>query len=280
MAAKVTPYTYQWEKSEDGGDSFTAITGATTDTLTLNAVKLADSGTQYRCVVNNIADSPATSSAATLTVKAPPVAVAVSITKQPEDMTVTAGEDATFTVKANGTKPYTYQWEKSEDGGDSFTAITGATTDTLTLNAVTLGDNGTQYRCVVNNIADSPATSSAATLTVTALPITGLPNPYTMGLGSSVTWDPQPSGGTWDWDEEFFSATFSSTATFTALRTGTSTISYTVHGTAHVISVTVSGSLPSTGPEQDFLWLYTLVGTATCIIAAAVLAYVKRMARE
>lgn len=202
---------------------------------------------------------------------------AVSITTQPEDLTVTAGESAIFSVEASGTTPYTYQWEKSKDDGVSFSPILGATTHTLTLNDVTIADNGTQYRCIVNNLLDSPATSTAATMTVTAPQITGLPKTYAMYTGNSVTWNPQPSGGTWEWDEEFFSAAFNSPATFTALKSGSSSISYTVNDTSHFISVTVNSSLPATGQGLNY---YVLIGAAACLMAAAVMLYGKHRARE
>jgi hypothetical protein len=78
---------------------------------------------------------------------------------------------------------------------------------------------------------------------------------YTMIVGNKLTLDPQPAGGTWEWDEEFFSATFNSPATFTALKEGISTIIYTVNDVALEIDVTVQvveeeedlGELPVTG---------------------------------
>ena len=52
-----------------------------------------------------------TSNAATLTVNA--AAVAPTITTQPVNQTVTAGQTATFTVVAGGTAPLSYQWQKN-----------------------------------------------------------------------------------------------------------------------------------------------------------------------
>jgi LPXTG-motif cell wall-anchored protein len=48
--------------------------------------------------------------------------------------------------------------------------------------------------------------------------------------GGRITLTPSIPGGTWEWDDTFFSASFNSPATFTALKTGTSTITYTVEG--------------------------------------------------
>ena len=82
--------------------------------------------------------------------------------------------------------------------------------------------------------------------------ITGLPANLTMLTGGQVTWDPQPGGGAWHWDPDFFSASFNSPATFTAKKAGRSTISYTVSGLTQEINVTVQ-ALVSTGTGQDAL---------------------------
>ena len=89
------------------------------------------------------------------------IATAPSITTQPTNQTVTAGQSATFSVTAAGTAPLSYQWQKGT------TAIAGATSASYTTAATTTADNGTQYRVVVSN-SEGNATSNAATLTVNA----------------------------------------------------------------------------------------------------------------
>jgi hypothetical protein len=86
-------------------------------------------------------------------------AAAPSITAQPANQTVTAGQTATFSVTALGTTPFSYQWQKGT------TAITGATSASYTTPVTTTTDNGSQYSVVVSN-AIGNATSNAATLTV------------------------------------------------------------------------------------------------------------------
>jgi len=84
-----------------------------------------------------------------------------------------------------------------------------------------------------------------------------------------ITLTPNIDGGTWDWDEEYFSATFNSPATFTALKAGTSTITYTVEGASVTYDVTIEAStLPSTG--QSFAWVWALGGAALLMLTAAV----------
>jgi hypothetical protein len=62
---------YQWQSEPPGGSSFTNITGATSSSYTTPATMLAQSGTQYMCVVTNTVGSTP-SNAATLTVTSAP----------------------------------------------------------------------------------------------------------------------------------------------------------------------------------------------------------------
>lgn len=118
------------------------------------------------------------------------------------------------------------------------------------------------------------AATKVGTLTV----LSSLPASYTMFAGGRVTWDPKPDGGTWEWDEEYFSATFNSPATFTALKPGTSTISYTVNGIVQSVPVTIEGAdLPKTG--QNDTWIWVLVSLAVICGAGAVLIGKKERAR-
>ncbi|HEY5914534.1 MAG TPA: immunoglobulin domain-containing protein, partial [Verrucomicrobiae bacterium] len=148
VATGTAPLSYQWMKN--GGN----IAGATTATLTLNAVTATDAGS-YTVRVTN-AGGNVTSSAAMLTVN--PVVTGPTITTQPANRTVTAGTSVSFSVVATGTAPLSYQWMKN--GGN----IAGATTATLTLNNVTATDAGS-YTVRVSNTGGS-VTSAAAMLTV------------------------------------------------------------------------------------------------------------------
>jgi Immunoglobulin I-set domain len=153
-AAGTAPLAYQWQKGT------TAITGATLASYTTPTTATSDSGSTFSVVVSNSAGT-ITSNAASLTVNAAPVAP--SITQQPSNQTVTAGQTATFSVTAAGTAPLAYQWQKGT------TAITGATSASYTTPVTTTSDNGTQFSVVVSNSLGN-ATSNAATLTVNPAP--------------------------------------------------------------------------------------------------------------
>ncbi len=174
-ATGTAPLTYQWQKNTVN------ITGATNDTLTLNAVTAGDAGS-YVVVVSNAAGS-VPSTAATLTVN--PAAVAPAITTEPASQTVTVGANVTFTVAATGTAPLTYQWQKNTVN------ITGATNDTLTLNAVTAGDAGSYVVVVSNAVGSVPST--AATLTINATPITLLVSRTDVNT-TLISWDVSLAG--------------------------------------------------------------------------------------
>jgi hypothetical protein len=88
----------------------------------------------------------------------PPPPTPPTITQQPVSLTVNVGDDAGFSVLAEGSGPFTYQWHK--DGGP----ITGATERTLSLPNAQLGDAGS-YSVVVSNVAGTVA-SDPATLSV------------------------------------------------------------------------------------------------------------------
>jgi len=104
VAAGTAPLMYQWQKNS------TDISGAMSASYTTPATTTADNAAAFRVVVTNSVGSM-TSNSATLTVTAAPVAP--SVTTQPANQTVAAGQSATFSVVATGTSPLTYQWQKN-----------------------------------------------------------------------------------------------------------------------------------------------------------------------
>jgi hypothetical protein len=94
-----------------------------------------------------------------------------SITMQPVNQSVTAGQTAQFTVAATGMPAPTYQWQVSTNGGSVWSNLLngspygGVTTTTLTITGASLGLSGDQYRAIATN-SSGTATSSAAALTV------------------------------------------------------------------------------------------------------------------
>ena len=98
-----------------------------------------------------------------LSAETPEIIVPV-ITSQPQNVTVKAGETATFTVEATGTD-LTYQWERDTGKGFEIWGGKNGKMASFTTGVLRKGCDGYQYRCIVSNSAGS-VTSRSATLTV------------------------------------------------------------------------------------------------------------------
>jgi alpha-tubulin suppressor-like RCC1 family protein len=158
-ASGFPPPAVQWEVSTDGGFTYVPIEGATSNTLSLPGVTTAQSGSRFRALFKNAAGEAMTE-AAQLTVSAPPV-----VTEQPQSTTVEAGQPATFETAASGSPTPTVQWERSTNGGGTWSAVEGATSDQIAISVTQLSENGNEYRAKFTSIAGT-ATSAPATLTV------------------------------------------------------------------------------------------------------------------
>ena len=88
-----------------------------------------------------------------------PAGSAPAVSTQPQDQSVFAGQNATFTVLANGTPPVSYQWYY-----DSDTLLTNATGPSLTITNAQLSDSG-GYSVTLSN-AYGTASSYTAQLEV------------------------------------------------------------------------------------------------------------------
>jgi hypothetical protein len=97
-----------------------------------------------------------------------------TVTSDPANLSVVAGNSASFSAAAQGVPSPTYQWQRAIGAG-SFTDLTnaapysGVTTTTLTIAPTTLSMNGDRFRLVATN-SEGSDTSAPATLTVTAPP--------------------------------------------------------------------------------------------------------------
>lgn len=171
VGASGTELTYKWQV--DTGSGFEDISdggvysGATTSDLDIINATLGMNGYKYRVVINGKVPPAATSNGAVLTVN---LLVVPSISSNPSDKAVYAGENASFTVGASGTD-LAYKWQV--DTGSGFTDISdggvysGTTTQVLNITGATLAMNGYTYRVVVSGKALPAATSNGAVLTVT-----------------------------------------------------------------------------------------------------------------
>ncbi|MDQ1446859.1 MAG: large repetitive protein, partial [Acidimicrobiaceae bacterium] len=75
---------------------------------------------------------------------------APAVTTNPADQTVNSGASVSFVAAASGFPAPTVQWQRSTNGGGSYTNIAGATSPTYTFTAAS-ADNGNKYRAVFTN---------------------------------------------------------------------------------------------------------------------------------
>ena len=135
---------YKWQWSRDGQKwSNCTSAGYNTDTFEF-VMKSTLNGRRYRCVVTS-GDEQVISEEAVVTYVEP-----LKITKQPEDLTATAGETASFHVEVNKADA-AYKWQWSRDG-QNWSNCTSAGYNTDTFGFVMKSTlNGRRYRCVVTS---------------------------------------------------------------------------------------------------------------------------------
>jgi hypothetical protein len=155
------PYTYQWRKGSVNLSNGGSLSGVTNDTLVIDPVSASDIATDYNVIVFDNDQNSDTSANAALSFH--PV---TTITKEPANQAVCTAEDlASFSVAVTG-DGLTYQWRK---GGVDLVAggnISGATSDTLTINPVAVGDEAINYHVVVTDTCGQVVTSADASLSI------------------------------------------------------------------------------------------------------------------
>ncbi len=109
-------------------------------------------------VISNGVDVLVQPSALNLSIASNTQGVAPTISQQPQNVTVTAGLNASMSVVANGTAPLTYQWKRG-------TTNVGTNSPTLSFTPATSANAGS-YTVTITNAFGGPIVSSTATLTV------------------------------------------------------------------------------------------------------------------
>lgn len=141
---------------------------------TLTDTKVMPS-TQYQYVLKSVGtDGKSTDYTEPLAVTTLSDGAMPQITEQPKSISVRPGTDATFSISAipsagNNTNGVTYRWQSRTDGG-RWTDLNRSSA-ALTIENVTTGMSGTQYRCIVSQTdlttqLSAVVYSETATLTV------------------------------------------------------------------------------------------------------------------
>lgn len=144
------PVTYTWLKNG-------SVIGSGS-TLTVSNATLSSAGS-YSC---RATDTIATLNCSSFTLTINQI---VRITQQPTSQMLNEGGSASLNVSATGTAPISYQWYRNGS------AISGATSNTLSF-ASAIMDNAGDYYCRVSN-PGSTANSASATLSIVAVARTG-----------------------------------------------------------------------------------------------------------
>ena len=188
--------TVQWQVSTNGGLTYTDVSGATSTTYSFVAAE-SDNGKRFRAVFTNAAGSVRTGSVR-LTVTPPtpttPPTTVPTITANPQDQSVTAGQTASFTAAASGTPAPTVQWQVSANGGQTYTVIDGATSTTYSF-VTTTNDNGKRFRAVFLNSAGFAVSNVVQVVVVTPTP-DPTPTPPPTPVDPTPTPPPTPTNPT------------------------------------------------------------------------------------
>lgn len=186
-------------------------------------------------------------------------AIAPTISNQPANQTVTAGQTAVFSVTAAGAAPLAYRWQKGA------TPINGATSASYTTPPTAASDGGSTFSVVVSNSAGK-ITSNAATLTVSATPvapsITQQPSNQTVTVGQMATFSVTAEGTTpltYQWQKGTIAITGATSAGYTTPATTTSD-----NGTQ--FSVVVSNSLRNATSKAATLTVNSAAAATTDVL--------------
>jgi hypothetical protein len=183
----ITGYTVTATDSTNALNGGQTCTGAGTS-CTVAGLTPGDSYT-FAVVANSTPNSASSGPSNAVNPTSVPV-----VTTSPTTQTAADGSTVTFTAAATGYPAPAVHWQVSTDGGGSFADIGGATSTSYTTPTLAPSDNGSQYRAVFTNSADT-ATTEIATLTVEYAPIiTTSPATQTVAAGSTVTLTAAASG--------------------------------------------------------------------------------------
>jgi len=182
----------------------------------------------------------------------------VGLVVAPATRAVCLGGSTTFNASVTSGGPITYQWERSIDGGLTYSAITGATSATLTISGVTQNMTGYRYRVVATAAPCGSVTSNVATLTVNALPVVTISAPAvrlvpgrTTTITATSTPPAAPNGWSWTYNGGAIPGT-----------TNTQLVNIDQLGSYQATVVDVNGctnksnSLVISAEATDKLWIY------------------------
>jgi len=125
-----------------------------------------------------------TGAAATLVTASVTTGVGPTLSAEPSPAVVATGQPYSFTSTADGIPTPDVQWQRSNDGGATWTDVLAGTGTTVS-GVASLADSGARFRAVFTNATGS-ATSASATLTVTGTEVALVASSVAPVVGQSV----------------------------------------------------------------------------------------------
>ncbi|MHC1766691.1 MAG: immunoglobulin domain-containing protein [Verrucomicrobiia bacterium] len=187
-ATGALPMTYQWRRNGVNLSDGDRISGATTDRLQITDVKADDVGT-YAVKVSNAYGSTI-SKPVVISIQLEPPEIAT----QPADQSVLSGSTVTLSVRAIGSLPMTYQWQRNGLAFGDSDKISGSTSATLSFAPFGVEDAGV-YSVLVSNAFGSVASLPVVLDVVLAPPqISVQPQSKAAALGSEVSLEVKANG--------------------------------------------------------------------------------------
>lgn len=142
---------YRWQLSEDNGKTFINVTQLDSGNriLSLSGLKVSDNGKKYRAqIITDLGSNVYYTNLASLSVPG-----SLTVNSFPTDQ-IAISEQASFTVNATSTQPpLTYRWQKSPPNSQPkiFTDIVDATGATYVATELTIKDDNTYYRVILED---------------------------------------------------------------------------------------------------------------------------------
>lgn len=243
VSAVGSPIAYQWRLN--GAN----IPQATNATYTITNAQAVNQGTYAVLVFNSV--NSVLSSNATLSVLNPPV-----ITTQPQSLSLTVGQTATFFVAASGGTPMSFQWELNSTPLADNSRISGSQTSNLVISNLVAVDAG-NYQVVVSN-SYAVSNSAIATLTVAkATPVVTWTNPAGIVYGTPLSGTQLDATanvpGSFGYAPNAGKVLFVGTNTLSSLFTPTDTADY--NSVSKSVSLVVSPA-PMTATASNAMRLY------------------------
>ena len=189
---------YQWQYYSKGTWKNSGATGNKTPQVTVDVTNARD-GMKFRCVVTDGYGNEKISDEVAIH-----LGTVLEITKQPEDFTGPVGNQATFSIAANG-DDLKYQWQYYSNGTWKNSGATGNKTSKLTVD-ITNARNGMKFRCLVTDRYGNEKLSGEAAIHVgSLLEITKQPSNFTGPVGSTATFSITAKGDGLKYQWQYYS---------------------------------------------------------------------------